>query len=88
MVARELRLDRLVVTGAAGRSCPGSSVVLGDVDEADDALMCDGAWRCYVGGAGRSKARGSMMVWELILSLIRRGLDDECEGVVPCVRSR
>ena len=37
----------------------------------------NGAWRCYAGDPGRSKARGSMMVWELILSLIRRRLDDE-----------
>ena len=36
----------------------------------------NGSWRCYAGAAGRSKARGSMMVWELILSMIRRGLDD------------
>ena len=31
IVARELRLDRLMVAGAAGRSSPGSPVVLGDV---------------------------------------------------------
>ena len=42
--ARDLRLDRLVVTGAGGLLCPGSPDVLGDigrlvVDAGDDYVM-------------------------------------------------